>query len=271
MKAWSGGSWSWGIEALSLHFYATGGWPPHLPSTGFDEKDYAALVKDAVAMDGVIKTYSATMDKYDPEKKVALAVDEWGAWLAPTPGSNPGGLVQQNTQRDAVLAALSINVFTRHADRVRMANIAQMINVLQAMILTDKDKMVLTPTYHVFHMYVPFQDATFVPLTFDAGTYTTSGVTLPRVDAVAARDKAGKIWIAVTNIDAKSSASFSVSLAGVKATRASGQTLSAPKVDSVNTFDAPNTVAPKAVSAKVTGGKLTITVAPASVTVLGLE
>jgi alpha-N-arabinofuranosidase len=152
-----------------------------------------------------------------------------------------------------------------------MANIAQMINVLQAMILTDKDKMVLTPTYHVFHMYVPFQDATFVPLTFDAGTYTTSGVTLPRVDAVAARDKAGKIWIAVTNIDAKSSASFSVSLAGVKATRASGQTLSAPKVDSVNTFDAPNTVAPKAVSAKVTGGKLTITVAPASVTVLGLE
>jgi len=191
--------------------------------------------------------------------------------LAPTPGSNAGGLAQQNSQRDAVLAALSINVFTRHADRVRMANIAQMINVLQAMILTDKDRMVLTPTYHVFRMYVPFQDATFVPLTFDAGTYTTNGLTLPRVDAVAARDKAGKIWVAVTNIDAKSPATFNVSLAGVKATKASGQTLSAPKVDSVNSFDAPNTVAPKAMSAKVAGGKLTITVAPASVTVLGLE
>ncbi|MEO5772862.1 MAG: alpha-L-arabinofuranosidase C-terminal domain-containing protein [Sphingomicrobium sp.] len=271
MKAWKARSWSWDIEALSLHFYATGGWPPHLPSTGFDEKDYAALVKDAIAMDDVIKKYSAIMDKYDPQKKVALAVDEWGAWLAPTPGSDAGGLVQQNSQRDAVLAALSINVFARHADRVRMANIAQMINVLQAMILTDQDKILLTPTYHVFHMYVPFQDATVVPLAFDAGTYTTNGITLPRVDAVAARDKAGKVWLAVTNIDPNSPAKLSVSLAGVKATRASGQTLSAPKVNSVNTFDAPNAVAPKALSAKVEGGTLTITVAPASVTVLGLE
>jgi alpha-L-arabinofuranosidase len=271
MKAWKGHAWAWGIEGLSLHSYAAGGWPPHLQSTGFGEKDYAALLKDAIGMDDTIKTQSAIMDKYDPEKKVALVVDEWGAWLAPTPGSNPGFLVQQNSQRDAVLAALTINVFARHADRVRMANIAQMINVLQAMILTDKDKMLLTPTYHVFHMYVPFQDATFVPLTFDAGTYTTNGITLPRVDAIAARDKAGKVWIAITNIDPNSPATFSVSLAGVKATKASGQTLSAPKVDSVNTFDAPNTVAPKALSAKVTGGKLTITVVPASVTVLGLE
>jgi len=139
------------------------------------------------------------------------------------------------------------------------------------MILTDKGKMLLTPTYHVFHMYVPFQDATFVPLSFAAGTYTTNGITLPRVDAIAAKDKAGKIWVAVTNIDAKSPATFSVSLAGVKATKASGQTLSAPRVDSVNSFDAPNTVAPKALAAKIAGGKLTITVAPASVTVLGLE
>jgi alpha-N-arabinofuranosidase len=271
MKAWKGRSWSWDIDALSLHFYATGGWPPHMADTGFDEKDYAVLVKDSLRMDEVIKTHSAIMDKYDPEKKVALAVDEWGTWLAPTPGSNPGGLVQQNTQRDAVVAALGINIFARNADRVRMANIAQMVNVLQAMILTNKDRMLLTPTYHVFHMYVPFQDATFVPLTFDPGVSTTNGVTLPRVDAVAARDKAGKVWIAVTNIDPKSPATFSVSLAGVKATKASGQTLSAPKVDSINTFDAPNTVAPKALSAKVAGGKLTVTVAPASVTVLGLE
>ncbi len=104
------------------------------------------------------------MDKYDPQKKVALVVDEWGGWYAPLPGSNPGFLVQQNSLRDAVLAALNLNIFARHADRVRMANIAQMVNVLQAMILTDKEKMVLTPTYHVFRMYVPFQDATFVPV-----------------------------------------------------------------------------------------------------------
>ena len=271
MKAWKAHSYSWGIEGLSLHAYSVGGWPPHLSDTGFGEKDYATLLKDSISMDDTIKTQSAIMDKYDPEKKVALVVDEWGAWLAPTPGSTPGALAQQNTQRDAVLAALIINVFARHADRVRMANIAQMVNVLQAMILTDKDKMLLTPTYHIFHMYVPFQDATFVPLTFDAGTYTTNDITLPRVDAIAARDKAGKVWIAVTNLDAKSPATFSVTLAGVKATKASGQTLSAPKVDSINTFDTPNTVTPKAMSAKVAGGKLTLTVAPASVTVLGLE
>ncbi len=271
MKAWKGHTWAWDIEGLSLHSYSTGGWPPHLPGTGFDEKDYAVLLKESIGMDDLVKTHSAIMDKYDPEKKVALVVDEWGAWLAPTPGSNPGFLVQQNSQRDAVLAALNINIFARHADRVRMANIAQMINVLQAMILTDKDKMLLTPTYHVFHMYVPFQDATSLPVAFDAGTYTAGGVTLPRVDAIAAKDKAGKVWIAVTNIDAKQPATFSIALGGVKATKASGQTLSAPKIDSVNTFDAPNTVAPKAISAKIANGKLSVTVAPASVTVLGLE
>ena len=123
-------------------------------------------------MDNLIDTHSAIMDKYDPQKKVALIVDEWGSWLAPLPGSNPGFLVQQNSLRDAILAALNLNIFARHADRVRGANIAQMINVLQAMIMTDKEKMVLTPTYYVFKMYVPFQDATFVPVTFDAGSYT---------------------------------------------------------------------------------------------------
>ena len=140
-------------------------------------------------MDGLISKHSAIMDKYDPEKKVALVVDEWGGWYAPLPGSNPGFLVQQNSLRDAILAALNLNIFARHADRVRGANIAQMINVLQAMILTDKEKMVLTPTYYVFKMYVPFQDATFVPITFDAGTYTHGDVALPRVDAIAAKDK----------------------------------------------------------------------------------
>ena len=152
-------------------------------------------------MDDLVTTHSAIMDKYDPEKKIALVVDEWGAWYAPLPGSNPGFLVQQNSLRDAVIAALNINIFARHADRVRMANIAQMVNVLQAMILTDKEKMLLTPTYHVFKMYVPFQDATFVPVTFDAGTYTHGDITLPRVDAIAAKDASGTLWLAFTNLD----------------------------------------------------------------------
>ena len=222
-------------------------------------------------MDDLINKHSAIMDKYDPDKKVALVVDEWGGWYAPLPGSNPGFLVQQNSLRDAILAALNLNIFARHADRVRMANIAQMINVLQAMIMTDKEKMVLTPTYYVFKMYVPFQDATFVPVTFDAGSYTHDNITLPRVDAIAAKDTNGKLWLEITNLDPDQPVEIEANLAGITAKSAAGETLTAPKVDSVNTFDAPNTVVPKPVSAKVEGGKLALRLEPKSVTVVAVE
>ena len=122
------------------------------------------------------------------------------------PAAIPDSWYSKTVCATPVLAALNLNIFARHADRVRMANIAQMINVLQAMILTDKEKMVLTPTYYVYKMYVPFQDATFVPVTFDAGTYTHDGSTLPRIDAIAAKDKTGKLWLAVTNVDPNQSA-----------------------------------------------------------------
>jgi alpha-L-arabinofuranosidase len=211
------------------------------------------------------------MDKYDPDKKITLVVDEWGAWYAPLPGSNPGFLVQQNSIRDAILASLNLNIFARHAERVRMANIAQMINVLQAMIMTDKEKMVLTPTYHVFKMYVPFQDATSVPVTFDAGTYKNGDITLPRVDAIAAKDTKGKLWLAITNLDPNQAVEIDASVSGINAKSASGETLTAPQVDSVNTFDAPNTVAPKAISAKAEGGKLVLTLPPKSVTVVSVD
>src|SRR5436190_18931268 len=140
-------------------------WPPSFASVGFGETEYAQILKSTLEMNSLVEKHSPIMYKYDPEKKLTLVVDEWGSWYAPLPGSNPGFLAQQNSLRDAVLAALNLNIFARHADRGRMANIAQMINVLQAMVLTDKEKMVLTPTYHVFRMYVPFQDATVVPVT----------------------------------------------------------------------------------------------------------
>ena len=272
MKAWKDHSWAWNIEGLSLHSYTTGGgFPVSQNSADFGEKEYAVMLKDTLGMEDLVKKHGAIMDKYDPEKKIALVVDEWGAWYAATPGTNPGFLMQQNTQRDAVLAALNLNIFARHADRVRMANIAQMINVLQAMIITDKDKMLLTPTYHVFHMYVPFQDATFIPVNFDAGSYAYGGVTLPRVDAIAAKGKDGKTWVAITNIDPEKPATFDLSAAGLKAGKAVGQTLTAAKITSANTFDKPNTVSPKPVTAKASGGHFAITVAPASVTVVSLE
>ena len=271
MKAWQAHTWSWDIDGLSLHSYTVVKWPPRYASVGFGEAQYAQILKSTLEMNDLVEKHSAIMDKYDPQKKVALVVDEWGGWYAPLPGSNPGFLVQQNSLRDAVLASLNLNIFARHADRVRMANIAQMINVLQAMILTEKEKMVLTPTYYVYKMYVPFQDSTFVPVVFDAGAYTQGEITLPRVDAIAAKDKAGKLWLAITNVDPNQPAEIDVSLAGMNTKSAAGETLTASKVDSVNTFDAPNTVVPKPVSTKAHDGKLTLELAPKSVTVIAVE
>ncbi len=271
MKAYQQHTWSWDINGLSMHNYTVVKWPPSYKSVGFGETEYSQILKSTLEMDGLINTHSAIMDKYDPGKKVALFVDEWGGWYAPLPGSNPGFLVQQNSLRDAILAALNLNIFARHADRVRGANIAQMINVLQAMLMTDKEKMVLTPTYHVFKMYVPFQDATVVPVTFDAGTYMHDNITLPRVDAIAAKDANGKLWLEITNLDPNQPVEIEASLAGTTAKSAVGETLTASKVDSVNTFDAPNTVAPKPISAKAQGGKLTLKLEPKSVTVISIE
>jgi alpha-N-arabinofuranosidase len=271
MKAHQQHPWSWDVNGLSLHSYTVVKWPPAFKSLEFGEGEYAQILKSTLEMDDLIKKHSAIMDKYDPEKKVALVVDEWGAWYAPFPGSNPGFLVQQNSLRDAILAALNLNIFARHADRVRGANIAQMINVLQAMIMTDKEKMVLTPTYHVFKMYVPFQDATFVPVTFNAGTYTHGDITLPRVDAIAAKDKTGKLWVEVTNVDPNESAEIALNVAGVGAKSAAGETLTATKVDSINTFDSPNAVVPRPISVKAQGGKLTLKLEPKSVTVISVE
>jgi alpha-N-arabinofuranosidase len=271
MKAYQNRQWSWDIDGLSLHNYTVVKWPPAYASVGFGEAEYSQILKSTLEMEGLISKHSAIMDKYDPQKKVALVVDEWGAWYAQLPGTKAGFLIQQNSQRDAVLAALNLNIFARHGDRVRMANIAQMINVLQAMILTDKEKMVLTPTYHVFKMYLPFQDATFVPVTFDAGTYTHGDITLPRVDAIAAKDAAGKLWLAITNVDPNQAVEIQVSVAGMTAKSAAGETLTAPKVDSVNSFEAPNTVVPKPISAKVQGGKLSLRLEPKSVTVISVE
>jgi alpha-N-arabinofuranosidase len=272
MKAWQHHTWSWDINGVSLHWYTVPtGWPPHEPSVGFGVDEYAKTLKSTLFMDEFLHKQEAVMDKYDPQKKVALVVDEWGAWLAPLPGTNKSFLVQQNSMRDAILATLNLNIFARHADRVRMANIAQMINVLQAMILTNKEKMVLTPTYYVFKMYVPFQDATFIPVTFDAGTYVQGSVSLPRVDAIAARDASGKLWLEVTNLDAEKPLEIEADIAGITATSAKGETLTAPAVDSVNTFDTPKTVAPKPIAAKLQDGKLDLRVEPKSVTVVSLE
>jgi alpha-N-arabinofuranosidase len=272
MKAWKKHTWAWDINGLSLHWYTVpNGWPPSTSSEKFGLDDYMKTLKSTLFMDEFLRKQEAVMDKYDPEKKVTLSVDEWGAWHAPLPGSNPAFLVQQNSIRDAILASLNLNIFARHADRVRMANIAQMINVLQAMILTDKEKLVLTPTYYVFKMYVPFQDSTFVPVAFDAGTYTKGTVNLPRIDAIAAKSADGKLLLEITNLDAETPVTIDADLTGITAKSASAETLTGIAVDSINTFDSPNAVSPKPEAIKIQNGKLSLTVAPRSVTVVSIE
>ena len=271
MEAWRNKTWAWDIEGLSLHSYTVGGWPPSFKATGFGETEYARLLSETRRMEELVRTHGAVMDEFDPQKKIALVVDEWGAWLAPTTGSPEGFLEQQNSQRDALIAATNLNIFARHADRVRGANIAQMVNVLQAMILTDREKMLLTPTYHVFKLYLPFQDATSLPASYDGREYRHGDLRMPRVDAIAARDARGRIWIAVANLDPSVPAEVSLALNGAAVKAAAGETLGAPRIDSVNTFDAPRTVIPKPIAARVAGGKAKLRLAPASVTVVALD
>ena len=267
MKAWKARSpIYWSIEGLSLHHYTYGGLPMSEPATGFGEKQYVTMLKQTLSMDSIITMHSAIMDKYDPKKSVGLMVDEWGVWLKNDPGTEPLHLRQQNSLRDGIAAALNLNIFARHADRVRMTNIAQMVNVLQSMILTQGAKMVLTPTYHIYKMYVPFQDATLLPVTINGGEFTSGTITLPRVDAVAARGKDGKVWLSLTNLDPNHTADVTAS-----GTAAVGEVLSAERVDTINTFDAPAAVTPKPFSAKAEGGSLLLHLPPHSVTVVRLE
>ena len=272
MKAWKSRSpIYWDIDGISLHQYTWGSAPFNEPATGFGEKEYATILMQTQWMERTVRKHSEIMDRYDPKTHVALVVDEWGVWLKPTEGTEQMHLIQQNSLRDGIAAAMNLNIFARHAARVRMTNIAQMVNVLQAMIMTQGPKMVLTPTYHVYKMYVPFQDATFLPVTFNAGTYTFDKIVLPKVDAIAARGKDGKVWLSLSNLDPHSAADVTVAIPGVAASRAEGEVLTAASFNTVNTYEAPDAVAPKPVRAAARNGKLTLNLPPHSVTVVRLE
>jgi len=233
------------MDAYSVHYYTfPGRWEDKGPSTGFPEEKWASTLKNAMRVDELIRNHGTIMDKYDPEKRIGLYVDEWGTWYDPEPGHNPAFLYQQNTIRDALVASVSLNIFHRHTDRVRMTNIAQMVNVLQAMILTDKEKMVLTPTYHVFEMYIPFQGATPFKAEVKTPDYKVGTWTLPAVDVSAARGTDGRLYVALVNLDPNKPATVTATLTGTKAKEVSGRVLTAPAMDSRNTFDRPNAVQP---------------------------
>jgi alpha-N-arabinofuranosidase len=257
------------MNALSVHYYTlpTGKWDKKGNATGFPEEEWASTLSRALFMDELLTKHIAMMDKHDPEKKIALYVDEWGTWYDQESGSTPGFLYQQNSLRDAEVAALTLNIFHRHTDRVKMANIAQMVNVLQAMILTDKERMVLTPTYHVFDMYVPFQGATPYAAEVKGPSYEKAGFKVPMVDVSAARGTDGKIYLSLTNTDPDTPARVTTNLSG----NARGRILTGPAIDTHNTFDKPNTIQPTVYSAQSSGGKLTLDVPAKSVVVVSVE
>jgi alpha-L-arabinofuranosidase len=262
------------MDALSLHYYTipTGNWKHKGAAYGFGEAQWASTLQGAERIDEYITRHSAIMDKYDPTKRVALFVDEWGTWYDPEPGSHPGFLYQQNSLRDALVAAISLDIFQRHADRVRMANIAQMINVLQSMILTRGRRMVLTPTYYVYRMYVPFQGATYLPVRIDAPSYRYGSIVLPSVDATAARDSAGTIHLALVNIDPHHAVSVTARIEGASARAASGQVLTAAAMDAHNTFEHPDAIRPQAFTGRSGGpDELVFRLPPKSVAVVAVH
>jgi len=261
------------IDGVGVHYYTVPhSWEKKGSALQFDETDYAATLAKTLKMEELVTRHSAVMDKYDPAKRVNLAVDEWGTWYDVEPGSNPGFLYQQNTLRDAMVAALNINIFARHADRVRMTNIAQMVNVLQAMILTREGQMVLTPTYHVFHMYRGFQDATVLPIEVKSPWYNKDQWVVPSVSAIAARGTDGVVRVAMTNVDPNRAASVQVAVSGLTPAGVTGQVLTAPTIQSHNDFGSGEVVKPAAFTgASVAGGTLSATLPAKSVVVLELR
>ncbi len=261
------------MNGLSLHYYTlpTGNWQKKGSATEFDEAAWFSTLRDTLRMDELVARHSAIMDKFDPEKKVGLVVDEWGAWYDVEPGTNPAFLFQQNTLRDAMVAALNLDVFQKHAGRVAGANIAQMVNVLQAMILTDGPKMTVTPTYWVFEMFKVHQGAAALPVELKAPDYVLGQDRIPAVSASASRDAAGKIHLSLVNADPNRAITVTCTFDGFVAKAVTGRVLTAPAMNAHNTFDAPNAVHPVAFAgAGLASGTLTVALPAKSVVVLEL-
>ena len=259
------------MNGLSLHYYTIRDWNDKGSATQFNGDDYYKTLAKCSEIEDVLIKHIGTMDKYDPKKKIGLLVDEWGTWFDVEPGTNPGFLFQQNTLRDAFVAAISLNIFNKYSDRVRMANIAQIVNVLQSMILTKDDKMVLTPTYYIFDMYKVHQDATYLPLEINSDTKTVNNKELKMVTASASQ-KDGLIHITLTNADLDNAKKVKIDLAGKKAAKVTGKILTSKTVQDHNTFENPDKVKPEAFTKfKFTDGVLNVNLPEKSIIVLEIK
>lgn len=263
---------AWMMQGLSLHYYTVPGpdWQHKGSAVVFNEQEWCETMRKTWVMDELISKHSTIMDRYDPEKKVALVVDEWGTWFDAEPGTNPGFLYQQNSLRDALVAGIHLNIFNDHSDRVRMANIAQTVNVLQAIVLTEGARMLLTPTYHVFDMYQVHQDAERLSMerTGDEPVLPGGGHTL---SASASMDAAGRVHLSLCNAHPQDAADIRCSLRDGNYGKAEGTILTDNDMTAHNTFDKPDRIKPaKFTGAKIAKGDLEVKLPARSVVVLEL-
>jgi alpha-N-arabinofuranosidase len=263
------------MHGLALHFYT-----PAAPlrqqhrATVFGEEEWHFILKYATRMEELVSRHEAIMDRYDPERRIELIVDEWGTWFQVEPGTNPRFLYQQSTMRDALVAALTFHIFNAHCERVTMANIAQTVNVLQALVLTDpdSDRMLLTPTYHVYEMYKVHHDATLLPIDLSSDDYSVGEQHMPSLSASASRDQGGRVHLTVCHLNPTSSAELRIDARGMALASVEGRVLTAKQMTDHNTFDAPDTLRPTALErTQAHDGGLTLTLPPMSVAVLELQ
>ena len=262
------------MDGISLHYYTVTGWNGSKGSaTNFNKDDYYWTMGKCLEIEDVVRKHIQIMDKYDPQKKIDLMVDEWGTWWDEEPGTINGHLYQQNTMRDAFVAALTLNVFHKYTDRVRMTNIAQIVNVLQSMILTNGPKMLLTPTYYVFQMYNVHQDATFLPMDLICDkAKVRGGREVPMVSASASKDKNGRIHISLANVDVDNVQSITLDLQGQKIGSVKGRILTSASINDHNTFEKPDVVKPATFDgAKIEKGQLKIDLPAKSIVVLEVK
>ena len=257
------------LGGVAMHHYSVLEWTKKGPAVEFSEEQYFGIMKQALLMEELVTKHAAVMDKYDPAKKIALVVDEWGGWYDVEKGTNPGFLYQQNTIRDAMIAGVTLNIFNNHADRVRIANLAQCVNVLQAVILTNKEKMILTPTYHVMEMYNVHQGATMLPLTVTGNDYVFNAQKLFAVSASASKDSTGTMHISLVNIDPTHPQKIELNIGEEKVKAVTARILTSKKLQDYNSFTEPEKIKPAPFKElSLNKNTITITLPPTSVIVI---
>ncbi len=262
------------MDGLSLHYYTMPlDWSqPKGSAVNFDEKEWFGILKMTLYMEELIEKTVEIMDKYDETKRVGLIVDEWGTWYQVEPGTNPGFLYQQNTLRDAIVAGVNLNLFNHHCDRIQMANIAQMINVLQSVILTEGDKMILTPTYHVFKMFSVHQNAELLETSLEDTYYHYGKEKINQLSASSSMDAEGRIHISICNLDPIQEVKIDCLLLGATKTKISGTILTSNEMNARNTFEEPNTIGEaKLLNLSLENNQIHASIPPKSVVVIKLE